>query len=199
MKKNLFRDEALEHLSSPVDTDQLITQPRFSSWIVLIAVFILIGTVFISTFFVTQPVNVPGIGILVRNQSDVQVVFFVNLEQGKSIDPGMTVRIFPMSSNRERNEFIYGEVISVNSFPVTRQQIIAELGSPELADTILTDPSAGKAPFEVRATLLQDPGSPGKYLWSAPVRYPVKIEPGTPVWTSVTIRKVTISSLLFGV
>jgi hypothetical protein len=199
IKKGLFRDEALEYQSGQDDTDILVTQPRFSSWVVLVAVFFLIGTILALTFVVKEPVTVPGAGILVQNQSVVEAVFFVSLEQGKTIDPGMEVHISPLSSHTGDEEFIYGNVISVSAFPVNAEQVSAELGSPDLADALLKNPSAGTAPFEVRASLLPNHGSPDKYLWSGPLRFPVKMEPGTPVRVTVITRTETMSTLLFGV
>jgi len=198
-KKSLFRDEALKYLSGRDETDSLVTQPRFSSWVVLVAVLILIGTVLALTFVVKEPVTVPGAGILVQNQSGVEAVFFVNLEHGKTIDPGMEVHIAALSSHAGDEEFVYGNVISVSAFPVNAEQVSADLGSPDLADALLSNPSTGTAPFEVRASLLPDPGSPGNYRWSGPIRYPVKMEPGTPVRVTVITRTETMSTLLFGV
>jgi hypothetical protein len=199
IKKGLFRNEALEHQSGQDDTDILVTQPRFSSWVVLVAVFILIGTILALTFVIKEPVTVPGTGILVQNQSGVEAVFFVKMEQGKSIDPGMDVQIAPLSSHTGDEEFVYGNVISVSAFPVNAQQVSAELGNPDLADALLKNPSAGTAPFEVRASLRTDPKSPGRYLWSGPLRFPVKMEPGTPVRVTVITRTETMSTLLFGI
>jgi hypothetical protein len=198
-KKSLFRDEALEYLSGRDETDTLVTQPRFSSWVVLVAVCILIGTILALTFFVQEPVTVPGAGILVTNQSGAEAVFFVNLEQGKAIDPGMEVHIAPLSSHAGDEEFVYGNVISVSAFPVNAGQVSAELGSPDLAEALLKNPSAGTAPFEVRASLRTDPGRPGNFRWSGPLRYPVKMEPGTPVKATVITRTETMSTLLFGI
>lgn len=198
-KKSLFRDEALEYLGSRDEHDTLVAQPRFSSWVVLAGVFILIGTILALTFAVAEPVTVPGPGILVQNTSDVEAVFFVDLAQGKSIDPGMDVRIAPLSSGSGNAEFVYGKVLSVSAFPVTAEQVSKELGNPDLAAALMKNPSAGSAPFEVRASLFRDPASPDGFRWSGPSRAGVRMEPGTPVTATVITGTRTISARIFGV
>ena len=78
MSNPLFRESALQSLSSPEQLDQLIkiTQPR--SWIALISIgFILVATILWSIFG-SLPTNLQGAGMIVKKEGNFNVVALSN-------------------------------------------------------------------------------------------------------------------------
>jgi HlyD family secretion protein len=64
-KRNLFRQESLERLSSPERLDQLMQVVSPKSWLPLIALTSIVGTALIWSFYGRIPINVEGRGVLI--------------------------------------------------------------------------------------------------------------------------------------
>lgn len=195
MNEDLFRKEALDQLAAPDNTDQLITQPKLSSWIALAGLLIILGALFIWVLGITIYVEVKGNGILINNSSETEALLFVPLEDGMKVSPGMNAQISPVTLEKDEFAFISGKVKQVSQWPLSKQQMTQELGNPELADHFIK--LAGSAPFEVRVSLLKDPDNVSDYLWSESVEEPVEIKGGVPCKGSIVIRTKKPISLIF--
>src|SRR5262245_31870189 len=118
MRRSIFRQVALERLSSPEQLDQLmyITTPR--GWLALLALIGLIVTVVAWSFNDTIPTQVLGRGILIRG--------------------GQLARVVPVSSGQ------VGEVLAHVGDVVRQGQPLARIrpdasashGSPEIASPV---------------------------------------------------------------
>ena len=195
MRKDLFRKEVFERLSAPDNTDELITQPRLSSWIALAGLVILLGAIFVWVLGITMYFEVKGEGILVGNSSDVEALLYVPLEDGMKVSPGMNAQISPVTLEKDEFAFISGKVTNVSQWPLSKAEVAQRLGNPELADHYIK--LAGGAPFEVNISLLHEPNNKTAYLWSDSVMEPVEIKKGVPCQGSIIIRtKKPISMIL---
>jgi hypothetical protein len=161
MKPDLFRKDALEHRKGADMPDQLVAQPQLSLWIVLGGILIVLGAVGVSVMMITIPREISGIGLVVQNGTDLEVIFFVPLENGKMIQPGMITHVSPASVDFEEYGYITGSVLSVSPTPVNRTEIAQRFGSPDLAEAILS--RSKTAPFAVRSTLSRNPSSRGGF------------------------------------
>jgi len=112
MSNPLFRESALQSLSSPEQLDQLIkiTQPR--SWIALISIgFILVATILWSIFG-SLPTNLQGAGMIVKKEGNFNVVALGNGVITDLVD------------------------LKVGGF-VSKDQIIGHIGQPDLEQKIV--------------------------------------------------------------
>lgn len=100
---------------------------------------------------------------LIGEGIEPEVVMYIAAADGKRIEPGMAVKIAPITAQIEAYGFLLGEVKSVSDFPATYLGILRTLGSDELIQALgITD-----APLEVRIALLPDEQTPSGYRWSS--------------------------------
>jgi hypothetical protein len=164
MQDKLFRQAALEKLSSPEELDQLmqVTTPR--GWFALAA---LIGLVIVAVV-----IGVVGV-IPIRQQavycllikdgltdtvSGVLYLPYGNTEQ--PVKPGDEVHI----SLADRSGFLLGSVKSASDFPVTDLDMLGVLGNRTLVTQLLNE---NGSLIEVQVNLIPDTSAPGNYQWSS--------------------------------
>jgi hypothetical protein len=201
-KKSLFRKESLERLSSPEQLDQLMQVVRFSDWIPLATLSVLVLLVGIWSVVARIPITVSGRGILIQPQKKGQPiasdrlinVAYFKIGDGKRIQPGMKVTIAPDTVKRERFGDILGSVTSVSPFPVTEQSAGALIGNIELATALISH----SGQMQVITELNLDPSTFSGYEWSSAKRSPhQKLSPGTTTSVRVTLEeKAPISFVL---
>jgi len=117
---------------------------------------------------------------------DLVCVMYLPVRDGKRVRPGMRVQATPDSVKRERFGGIVGKVISVSTFPVTREGAALVLGNSELASRMLQD----EPQMEVTAELEKNPGTFSGYQWSSSKGPQVPITEGTTTvgWVTVETR-----------
>ncbi len=202
MQKPIFRQAALERLSSPEQLDQLMQVTTPKGWLALIALAGLLVTAVILGFVGSIPITVTGQCILLNSSgvnnsptNDLEAVLYVSPMDGQNIRPGMDAQILPSTVRKEEAGYLLGVVASVGEHPSTAQDMLRTLGSSELVQVL----SAGNImPIEVHANLLES-GVGGGYKWSSPrgaARYG-KIQSGTLCSADiVTARKRPIDLVL---
>lgn len=121
------------------------------------------------------------------NVEDVQAelisyIYFID-QDGRQIQPGMSVQITPSFDKREQYGEIIGTVTEVSSFPISPEDIAATIGNPDIARTLTSD---GKALIQVLAQLEEDPTTESNYRWSSSEDPPLQVSSGTT--TSVRVR-----------
>ena len=92
-----------------------------------------------------------------------QVVMYVSPVDGKRIQPGMPVKIAPITTQVEEHGFLMGEISSVSDFPATDAGILRLLGSEELMQAL----GINGAPIEVHIALVPDSQSTTGYQWTS--------------------------------
>lgn len=110
-------------------------------------------------------VGSPILSLEAPDQADknVEAIIYVSAADGKKVRSDMTVEVTPATVKREEFGFIPGRVMSVTSWPVSKQGMLRTLGSEELTELF----SSSGAVIEIRADLAKDPNSPSGYKWSS--------------------------------
>ena len=158
---NIFRQEALERLSSPEQLDQLmqIVSPR--SWLPLVTVGGLLGAALVWACEGRIPVTTSSHAILAYTGGDdsselVGVAHFPSGELAQ-IEPGMDVLLIPdVEGNKQAAGGIEGKVREVSLPSVMTLDGVRQLEDPAAPTTI-----------EVLIELTPDPNTSSGYKWSA--------------------------------
>ena len=114
----------------------------------------------------------------------LELVLYISPEQGKTVAPGMEVRIAPATLNKEEFGTLIGRVLDISEFPISPQGMLTVLGNPELVKLF----SVRGAPYAARVSLIPDAASPSGYQWSTGKGPPVAISAGTTASAEVTVR-----------
>lgn len=126
------------------------------------------------------------VAIVEQRSETLSAVGYFGIGEGKQIDPGMEAEISPLSVERDRYGSIRAKVDAVSRLPVTEDALVARLGNPTLASTLL---SAG-APISVTLTLETDPKTRSGLRWTSSQGPPVEITPGDTAAMSVVVREI---------
>ena len=129
----------------------------------------------------------PGMPILTLESIDrsIEAVVYVSALKGKSIEPGMAVRVSPSTVKAEEYGFILGEVRSVSDFPVTPQGLRRVLRNENLVEAL----SGDGAPLEVVVRLLPDPDTVSGFAWSSSGGPPNEVFSGTLCTADVIVER----------
>ena len=143
MQKPIFRQAALERLSSPEQLDQLMQVTTPKGWLALIALAGLLVTAVVLGFVGSIPVTVTGQCILLNSGgvnnsqiNDLEAILYVSPMDGQNIRPGMDAQILPSTVKKEEAGYMLGVVTSVGEHPSTAQDMLRTLGSNELVQVL---------------------------------------------------------------
>ncbi len=205
MRKDLFRKKALDTLSSPDKTDQLIMIPRFPYWIVLIGLLIFVVAFYLAFTQMTLYTIVEGDGIFISSSSDysnvspsdLEIVLFINFIDGHKVTPGMKAQISPLTMQKDEFAYIRGTVTETTLWPATRDEVAAVLNNNhELAEYVLSSVRGGVS-YIVYVSPDRRPDDPEGYILSAQVRDPFVTLPGTPCHGRIILKEKTIQEKFF--
>ena len=104
---------------------------------------------------------------LVGTSEDLKGILYVPVEQGKRIEPGMTIQLAPNGVDTSQSGSLLGTVRSVSQYPVSNQGIQKRLGIDSLSQWIIS--SQQTALMEVSFDLVKDPSSESGYLWTSSI------------------------------
>lgn len=183
MARSIFRQAALERLSSPEQLDQLmhVTTPR--SWLALLALLGLIITVVAWSFSDSIPTQVLGQGILLRGEQVLRVtapidglVRSVVVRPGDKLEPGQAVAEIAGSDGELHlvRSPTAGQVVEVSTAPGAR----IEGGSP--------------------LVLLEDPAQPLQVVVYMPAATGANVRPGMKVQLSPVNLKREEYGFIYG-
>ena len=121
----------------------------------------------------------------IDNPSDKMVgITYFPVEDGKKIQPDMTIQITPQTIKRERFGGIVGDVNKISPFPITKEAAANVVGNPEVVEGLVSKDQPGL--MQVSASLQEDDTFSG-YQWSSSAGPNLKISPGT-----TTIARVKV-------
>ncbi len=190
----IFRRKLLDKLNSPEQLDTLITITSPRSWLIVLALGILVVATFVWGFAATIETTVEGHGVLVDNgQADnVEVVVYTSMRDARRIHQGSEIKISPLSFRPEEYGLLVGIVQSVRHEPSTVAEMAAVLGNDALAQATAGDGYI----IEVRATLISA-DTPSGYLWTSVDGPPAALNIGTPANADIIVSKVRPYQLVF--
>jgi len=102
-----------------------------------------------------------------QDRQDLSGVFYVPVDKGKRITPGMTLQLSPNGSDTNQNGSLLAVVRSVSEYPTSQQGMQKTLGNAQLAQWILTKENSSLV--EIRFDLVKDENFPSGYLWTSVV------------------------------
>src|SRR5436853_2677186 len=112
MKANIFRQVALERLSSPDQLDELLRVTKSHTWFVLVGIFVLLTVTAVWAYEGSIPTTVDGKGVIVRTGGVLNIA-----AQGTGMIVELNVRV--------------GD-------KVREKQVIARIAQPDLLQRIRT-------------------------------------------------------------
>jgi HlyD family secretion protein len=115
----------------------------------------------------------------------LEALVYIPSERGKSVKPGMQVRIEPSTVKREEFGTMVGTIMTVSDFPITPQGMAAVLHN----DSLVTRFSHEGAPYAVMVSLEQDTTTVSGYRWAVGKGPPVRLSSGTLMKAEVTTRR----------
>jgi HlyD family secretion protein len=129
-------------------------------------------------------VGTPVIGI--RSESTtLEALVYIPADRGKSVRPGMEVRLEPSTVKREEFGTLVGTVMSISEFPITPQGLLAELRN----DSLVTRFSRDGAPYAAVVHLERDGTTPTGYRWAVGRGPQTRLTTGTLTRAEITTRR----------
>jgi HlyD family secretion protein len=128
-------------------------------------------------------IGTPVIGIRTENTT-LEALVYVPADRGKSVKPGMEVRLEPSTVKREEFGTLVGKVLSISEFPITPQGMLAELRN----DSLVTRFSRDGAPYAAVVQLEQDERTSTGYRWAVGTGPQLRLTSGTLTRAEITTR-----------
>ncbi len=117
--------------------------------------------------------------------SDNVIICYVPATDGRKIRPGMEVKVYPTTVNKEEYGHMKAVVTKVAEYVTSREMIMNQLGDDALTSQFLQK----GAVVEVTCELEKDPNTISGYKWSSKKGAEVRIDPGTIVTTDTVIEE----------
>ncbi len=184
MQDKLFRQAALEKLSSPEELDQLmqVTTPR--GWFALAGLIGLVLVALIVGVVGVIPIQEQAAYCLLTNDTSTNTVSAVlYLPYGKSVQAGDDVHI----ALAERSGFLLGSVKSAGDFPVADEDMATMVGNRTLVTQLLNE---NGSLIQVDVDLIPDESVPGNYQWSSGQSAGISIQTRLRCDGDVTVERV---------
>lgn len=102
---------------------------------------------------------------LTQNRDELTGVFYVPVDKGKQIEPGMLIQLAPNGVDVSKSGSLIGVVRSISQYPVSGQGIQKSLSNAQLAQWIVSQGMGGAV--EVRFDLVKDVNDASGYLWTS--------------------------------
>lgn len=106
--------------------------------------------------------------------SDLRLIAFVPMQDGKKIRPGMSAFFAPSSVKAQDFGYIQGVVMSVSQFPVSRESIATELKNTDFAEMV----AKGGGQTRVVIELMSGDRGPGSFLWTSQNGAGIEVDAG---------------------
>jgi HlyD family secretion protein len=135
-----------------------------------------------------SPGSVLNVGtpvIVVESEgATLDAILFVPADRGKSVKPGMEVRLEPSTVKREEFGAMVGDVIDISEFPMTPQGMAAVLHN----DTLVSRFSRDGAPYAATVRLVRDDSTVSGYRWAVGKGPALRLTSGTLTKAEITTR-----------
>jgi HlyD family secretion protein len=115
----------------------------------------------------------------------VEALLYISAEHGKSVKPGMEVRLEPSTVKREEFGTMLGTVVSVSDFPITPQGMAAVLHNESLVSRF----SHEGAPYAAAVRLQDDDTAFSGYRWAVGKGPNIRLTSGTLARAEITVRR----------
>ena len=123
-----------------------------------------------------------------EGHKDLRGIMYVSVEQGKRIEPGMSIQLAPNGTDTSQNGSLLGVVRSVSQYPIDKSSLMWNLGNSLMANAVVS--SLGNALVEVRFDLVKNKSDASGYLWTSTIGEHKPVTAGTYVSGSVIVERV---------
>jgi len=115
---------------------------------------------------------------------DLQAVFYVPLQSGKKIIPGMKVNIYPSTVNPQKHGHMRGVITSVSKYAIDNVDMLKTLGDNSLVNQFM---SLGPV-LEIKTEIYKDQESVNGFQWSSEAGEQVNIVDNTICTAKIIIK-----------
>jgi HlyD family secretion protein len=115
----------------------------------------------------------------------LDAILYVAADRGKSVKPGMEVRLEPSTVKREEFGTMVGIVESISEFPITPQGMAAVLHN----DSLVTRFFKGGAPYAASVRLKREDNTVSGYHWAVGKGPALRLTSGTLTKAEITTRE----------
>lgn len=112
-------------------------------------------------------------------------VFYVPVENGKKLTPGMRINVYPSTANRQEYGHMIAIITNISNYVVSADEMRARLGNEELVNNFLKQGVL----VQVDTYLLKDEKTKSGYYWSNKKGKELSVLDGTMCSASVTVEK----------
>ena len=126
-----------------------------------------------------------------RERANREMLCYVAYDDLRKLAVGQQVQATPANMERENWGYAYGQVVGIEQYPTTRQEVVSRLKLDPLASFI----PDGQAVFEVRVVLEQQDG---KLVWSRKKSQDVAIGNGALCNIQIITQKKPVWRVLVG-
>lgn len=123
-----------------------------------------------------------------QNRDELTGVLYIPVEQGKRVEPGMSIQLSPNGVDTSQSGWLLGVVRSVSQYPISITAMNKVLGNEQLVQYILNNEQG--AVMEVKFDLVKDENSESGYLWTSFVGKHKPITAGSFCTGSIIIDRV---------
>ncbi len=122
-----------------------------------------------------------------EGRNDLRGVLYVSVEQGKRIEPGMSIQLDPNGADTSQSGSLLGIVRTVSQYPIDKSSLMWSMGNSLMANAVVS--SLGNALVEVRFDLVKNKNDPSGYLWTSTVGEHKPVTAGTYVSGSIVVER----------
>jgi HlyD family secretion protein len=115
----------------------------------------------------------------------LDAILYISADRGKSVKPGMEVRLEPSTVKREEFGTMVGSIVSISEFPITPQGMAAVLHN----DTLVSYFSKNGAPYAASVRVMPDSSTVSGYHWAVGKGPAVRLSSGTLTRAEITTRE----------
>lgn len=157
---SLFRQSALDRLSTPDDLDELmhVASPRY--WLVLVALAGLLVTAIIWSAVTMIPTTVAAVGALGPARGGLQAIVFAPADKAAQVRPGMAASVTIPTTSAVQPLTLAGRVTAVADTPADQATLLRALGGSAYVNAL----TAGGELVSVHVALTRKMGLPAGAL-----------------------------------
>ncbi|MCU0567377.1 MAG: hypothetical protein MUF49_12355 [Oculatellaceae cyanobacterium Prado106] len=195
-KNSLFRQEALDKISSPEQLDQLLQVISLKDWWPLASLGFLVAIALLWSILGRIPLTAQAKGLLLQNTSNPKQLISISyfpIEDGRQIQPGDRMLVTPVTANYQEVGGLEATVTEVSTQPVMRSVALQHVqNNAELLDLVYVPAS-----IEVIAQLKPDASTPTGYQWSMSKGPEMQLAGGVPTQGRVTLSERSPIQFIF--
>ena len=204
MARQVYRKTLLERISSPEQLDKMIVITSPSYWLAILGGAFIIVAALVWSILGSIPINMETTGIFVsahtsdqqtadsQSIGEQQVICYVPISSGKKIVPGMEAVVCPTTVNQQEYGNMMGEVVAVDPYVTSYEDIVAALGSESLAQMF----SQNGPVVAVTCKLRADATTASGFWWSNDNGATVVLAEGTIMTVDIILEEKSPISML---